>query len=207
MYRQNFTGLYSPLFGNDAAVPGLLRTDYTNERTFDRFTPRASVSFEINDAVTTYASYSEGFKSGGWTTRLSNPITDGSFAEFKPEHAKSSEVGLKTVMFDDRLLVNTAIFYTDYDDIQLNFQEGASPVLRNAGKAELKGEVRGGRFVAGFSGEQYALPEAVDLLRRLRRGGARPRAKVGAADPLNLHGILTPDARVPAQARRRVEVG
>src|SRR5207302_76069 len=38
---------------------------------------------------------------------------------------------------------------------------------------ELRGEVRGGRFVAGFSGEQYALPEAIELLRKVRRGGER----------------------------------
>ena len=109
------------------------------EQTFEEFTPEVGVQFQFNDDVMAYAKYSEGFKSGGWTTRLSNPITDGSFAEFKPEHAKSSELGLKMVMFDDRLLVNTAVFFTDYEDIQLNFQEGASPVLRNAGTAELKG--------------------------------------------------------------------
>jgi ATP-dependent Lhr-like helicase len=73
---------------------------------------------------------------------------------------------------------------------------------------ELRGQVRGGRFVAGFSGEQYALPEAVALLRAVRKRGA-PAAPVcvAAADPLNYRGILTPDERVPAAARRRVEVG
>jgi ATP-dependent Lhr-like helicase len=73
---------------------------------------------------------------------------------------------------------------------------------------ELRGDVRGGRFVQRFAGEQYALPEAVDLLRRLRRSDAGSGAgvRVAAADPLNLDGILTPEPRVPAAARRRVLV-
>jgi len=99
---------------------------------------------------------------------------------------------------------------------------------------ELRGDVRGGRFVQRFAGEQYALPEAVDLMRRLRRLGGSPRVhalgrlatgeggatvnskaaetdarhgiEVAATDPLNLQGVLTPEARVPAQARRRVRV-
>jgi ATP-dependent Lhr-like helicase len=73
---------------------------------------------------------------------------------------------------------------------------------------ELQGSVRGGRFVQRFSGEQYALPEAVALLRKVRRrdeDGATS-AQVAAADPLNLQGILTPDERVSPQTRKRVQV-
>jgi ATP-dependent Lhr-like helicase len=72
---------------------------------------------------------------------------------------------------------------------------------------EARGEVRGGRFVAGPSGEQYALPEAVPMLRAVRRRGPGEPVTVSAADPLNYRGILTPDTRVPAQARRKVQVG
>ena len=66
---------------------------------------------------------------------------------------------------------------------------------------EARGSVRGGRFVAGRSGEQFALPEAVDALRAVRRMPRRgaERVEVSAADPLNLVGILTPGPRVPAQ--------
>ncbi|MBI3268055.1 MAG: DEAD/DEAH box helicase [Planctomycetes bacterium] len=72
---------------------------------------------------------------------------------------------------------------------------------------ELRGEVRGGRFVAGFDGEQYALPEAVPLLRAVRRGEPQQvPLRVAAADPLNFRGILTPDPRVPATAHGQVEV-
>ena len=71
---------------------------------------------------------------------------------------------------------------------------------------ELRGDVRGGRFVQGFSGEQYALPEAVPLLRAVRRRGAMAPVEVSAADPLNFVGVLVPGERVPPAARRRVPV-
>ncbi len=72
-------------------------------------------------------------------------------------------------------------------------------------RLEARGEIRGGRFVQGFSGEQYAAPEAIGLLREMRR---RPRdgqyVSLSAADPLNLVGILTPGARLPSLAGNRV---
>ena len=80
-------------------------------------------------------------------------------------------------------------------------------LTRSLRHLELRGEVRGGRFVGGFAGEQFALPGAVELLRRLRGSGTTSPLVVGAADPLNLEGILTPAPRIPSQARRRVQVG
>ena len=71
-------------------------------------------------------------------------------------------------------------------------------VARACRLLEARGEVRGGRFVAGFDGEQYALPEAVTLLRSLRRKPARPlggdRFQLSSADPLDFRGVLTPSA-------------
>jgi ATP-dependent Lhr-like helicase len=67
-------------------------------------------------------------------------------------------------------------------------------------RMEARGNVRGGRFVTGFVGEQYALPGAVDALRRTRRMERRGEVvRLSACDPLNLVGILTPGPRVPAQ--------
>jgi ATP-dependent helicase Lhr and Lhr-like helicase len=66
-------------------------------------------------------------------------------------------------------------------------------------RLEARGEIRGGRFVTGFVGEQFALPEALDDLRAVRNPGASPEAcRIAATDPLNLVGILTPGPRVPA---------
>ena len=72
---------------------------------------------------------------------------------------------------------------------------------------EARGEIRGGRFVAGFDGEQYALPDAIRVLREeRRRGDAASPVTVAAADPLNFRGILTPDERVAPTTRRQVLV-
>jgi ATP-dependent Lhr-like helicase len=72
-------------------------------------------------------------------------------------------------------------------------------------RLEARGEIRGGRFVAGFSGEQFALPDAVGLLRDARR---KPNdgefLSLSAADPLNLVGILTPGGRLPSLTGNRV---
>jgi ATP-dependent Lhr-like helicase len=74
-------------------------------------------------------------------------------------------------------------------------------------RMEARGELRGGRFAQAFSGEQFALPEALDALRTVRR--TRPlgteRVTISAADPLNLIGILTPGSRVPAQSGAQIE--
>ncbi len=78
-------------------------------------------------------------------------------------------------------------------------------LLRVYRRLESRGDVRGGRFVAGFSGEQFALPEAVGLLRATRRHPAAEQwISVSGADPLNLVGILTPGPRLPALAGNRL---
>jgi ATP-dependent helicase Lhr and Lhr-like helicase len=79
-------------------------------------------------------------------------------------------------------------------------------VVRACRHLELRGEIRGGHFVAGLSGEQYALPEAVELLRSIRNRQAGSPLWVSASDPLNLHGILTPSPRISAHSRSRIQV-
>lgn len=82
----------------------------------------------------------------------------------------------------------------------LEREEGLPPwrelhyVLR---RLEARDEVRGGRFVSGFSGEQFALPEAAALLRKVAREAGTERVSICAADPLNLAGIVTPGDKVP----------
>jgi ATP-dependent helicase Lhr and Lhr-like helicase len=72
-------------------------------------------------------------------------------------------------------------------------------------RLEARGEIRGGRFVAGFGGEQFAAADAVGRLRAVRKlEKAGELVVLSAADPLNLVGILTPEARVPAIPRNRV---
>src|SRR5439155_24500262 len=72
-------------------------------------------------------------------------------------------------------------------------------------RLEARGEIRGGRFVTGMSGEQFALPDAVERLREVRRMALSDRLiTIGGADPLNLAGIITGDERIRASASTRI---
>jgi ATP-dependent Lhr-like helicase len=90
-------------------------------------------------------------------------------------------------------------------------REGLMPpwreVLQALRRLEARGEARGGRFVAGYLGEQFAEPAAVDALRAARRMGSPAEAlRVTAADPLNLAGILTPGQRAHPLSGQTVEL-
>ncbi len=110
-----------------------------DKQEFDEFTPTAGIQYHVDDDMMLYASWSKGFKSGGWTTRLSSPISDPALARFLPEKAQTYEAGVKAEWFDSTLQTNAALFYTDYQNIQLNEQVGASPVLKNLGDANILG--------------------------------------------------------------------
>ena len=89
---------------------------------------------------------------------------------------------------------------------ELLARESAAPpwraVLATLRRLEMRGVVRGGRFIAGLTGEQFALPEAVVALRAARRLDLEETIVLSAADPLNLLGILTPGPRLPANSGR-----
>ncbi len=82
-----------------------------------------------------------------------------------------------------------------------------SALTRVYRRLELRGEIRGGRFVAGFSGEQFALPQAIQLLRHLRRTGARPTVSLAPTDPLNSYAILIPEHRAVPREPQPILVG
>lgn len=108
-----------------------------NEQSFNDLSMRFGAEYRVSDDIMSYFSYAEGFKSGGWTTRLTLP---GLVAPaFDPETAATYELGLKSDLFDRRLRLNLAGFYTDYDDLQITVQRGISPWIENAGTAEVKG--------------------------------------------------------------------
>jgi len=78
-------------------------------------------------------------------------------------------------------------------------------LLRVYRTLEARGEIRGGRFVSGMSGEQYALPDAIERLREVRRSGPDETfVTITAADPLNLTGIVTAGDRVRVAAGNRI---
>jgi iron complex outermembrane receptor protein len=158
--RQNYLGGGSPVFGGAGVASGAPSTNFAGERNFSKFTPRASVSFKPSSDHTLYASYSQGFKGGGFDPRgvgANAPDLDGNgvrsndevagFLSFRPEKVDSYELGYKGNLFGDKLYVALAGFYADYTDVQIPGSVACSVgglptfcgVVSNAGKATFKG--------------------------------------------------------------------
>jgi outer membrane receptor protein involved in Fe transport len=108
-----------------------------NTKVFNNFSPKIGIQIHPAERVMIYGSWSKGYKTGGWTTRLTNPQLN--VPDFNEEKATTFEVGFKSTLFDRRLQLNAAAFTTDYTGIQLNFQDGNSPTIQNAGSARIKG--------------------------------------------------------------------
>lgn len=109
----------------------------TQKKKFNNFSPKVGVQLHPANDVLVYGSWSRGYKTGGWTTRLSNPL---SFApDFDEEKAETFEIGVKSTLLNRALQINAAAFTTKYKGIQLNFQQGVSPTIQNAGDARIKG--------------------------------------------------------------------
>lgn len=155
VYRQNFTGLGSPLFGNTAAIAGLLRSNYTNKRDFEEFTPRVSASYKLTDDLTTYAAYSKGFKSGGFDMRGDVVLTPNTVNGYDPEYVDSYEIGLKGSLFNGLMNFSGAVFRSEYEGQQITRQEptvtGAiASFVDNAGSSTIQGvELEGGLNLFG----------------------------------------------------------
>ena len=113
-------------------VPGM------NHKVFSNFSPKVGLQVHPDKDLMLYGSWSKGYKTGGWTTRLTNP--QGNVApDFNEEKATTWEVGAKSTWLDHHLQLNAAAFRTDYRDIQLNIQIGTSPTIANAGNARIQG--------------------------------------------------------------------
>jgi len=117
-----------------------------NNKTFDDTSVRLGLEFRATDNSMIYGSFSQGFKGGGWTTRLSTPhlsiepneIQNLSL-DFDEESADTWELGLKSELLDNHLRLNAAAFFTEYDSIQITKQDGPSPVFDTAGDGEIRG--------------------------------------------------------------------
>ncbi|NKJ02061.1 outer membrane receptor protein involved in Fe transport [Novosphingobium sp. SG707] len=103
---------------------------------------KAGAEYKFSSDLMTYYSFSQGFKSGGWTTRLLDvisPPNDISQLTFRPETANTHELGLKSTLLNRKLRLNLAAFSTDYDNMQVTVYNGLSPVFKNGGKATIRG--------------------------------------------------------------------
>ncbi|MEO0817862.1 MAG: TonB-dependent receptor [Pseudomonadota bacterium] len=160
--RRTFLGGFSEFFGGD---PLLLATtsDFNGSETFDDFSPRISLAYDVTDSSNAYFTYSQGFKGGsfdprGQTTAAPDFDQDGTvsaqevfdFMQFDPEEVDSYEVGYKASQFDGRVSYSIAAFYSDYKDVQVPGSVGVDTdgdgtndtftgVTTNAGAATIRG--------------------------------------------------------------------
>ena len=111
---------------------------------------RAGLNYKITPDLFTYFTFSQGFKSGGFTTRLTAPFNPdfngvpGGLAAldgivFQPETSDNYEIGFKADLLDRKLRANVALFWNEYQDIQIVVQRGITPSNENAGDARIRG--------------------------------------------------------------------
>lgn len=117
-----------------------------DELVFSRWTPMANLSYEWSDNFMTYFTYSEGFKSGGFTQRVFPPVIVpagqgvGDVLGFQPEIAEVFEIGFKSELLDGMVRLNGALFTTDYSGVQVTVQNvSVAPIILNAASADIWG--------------------------------------------------------------------
>ncbi|MFO1255609.1 MAG: TonB-dependent receptor [Sphingomonadaceae bacterium] len=159
--RQNYVFGGSPVFGSAGGTAfGAPSTNFKGQNTFTKFTPKASLTFRPDSDTTVYASYSQGFKGGGFDPRgvgANAPDYDNNgiktddeiarYLSFRPEKVDSYEVGFKANLLDRRIYIATAAFWMDYKDVQIPGSVACKVgnittfcgVVSNAGKARMKG--------------------------------------------------------------------
>ena len=124
-----FTPGLLPLVGNGSGAA----SDSFSETTF-----KLGVDASLADNTLLYYSFSQGFKSGGFVLRYVESVPD--IRTFQPELVDSHEIGFKWQGFDDRVRLNAAAFYSDYEEVQVTFFDSlGGPVTANAGTVEIKG--------------------------------------------------------------------
>jgi len=101
------------------------------------FSPKFGINLHPADDILVYGTYSQGYKAGGFEFQANGPISVA--RSFDEEKAKTFEIGFKSRLLDRRMQINVAAYTTKYENIQLNFQIGATPTLQNAGAARIKG--------------------------------------------------------------------
>jgi iron complex outermembrane receptor protein len=98
-------------------------TDYTGRGTYVNVTPRIGLDYHFTEHVMSYASYSRGFKSGGFDMRGNAAVFPGTENGYKSETADNYEVGVKSTLFDDTLVLNLTAFYDPYKNAQIQLQD------------------------------------------------------------------------------------
>lgn len=139
----NFFGIPPMVIPTLSPANPFLNIPTTYDDTWKEFTPKLGIDYKPNDDLLIYASYSRGFKSGGFNGRPS-PTATGGFNEilpYDPEILDAYELGFKSDFLDNRVRLNAAVFYSIYKGIQLLVLDPTSGFFNNAnaGRNEIKG--------------------------------------------------------------------
>ncbi len=120
--------------------PTVTTPDTSATANFNAFSPKLGIAYEINAHSNVFASYSRGYRAGGFTQLSADPSQPPLYA-YKPEYSNNIEVGIKNNFFNNRLRLNMAFFLTQVTDVQVPtlVLPGAFTVTRNAGKLSSKG--------------------------------------------------------------------
>jgi len=136
-----------------------LVADPHDEKSFKSITEQLSLAYHANNHLTLYAAYATGFKSGGFTGRYVSPTAKPK--SFEPEELSTYEIGFKSDWLGQQLWLNGAMFYSDYEDIQVLIFNGVVPETRNAAR----GKITGGELeVLAFPGENWEVSLAAGYL-------------------------------------------
>lgn len=161
VFRANYLGATnSPLLGGTPRAPLLVRTNYTNSKDFSQFTPRVALSYDLSDDLTAYASYSQGYKSGGFDMRGDAIFTPDTVNGYDPETVDSVELGLKGTL--DRLSFAASVFRNEYSDQQVTTQVpavgGIASFVDNVGSSTFVGaEFEGSLFLSDNLSANFAV--------------------------------------------------
>jgi len=168
IFRANYLGVGSPAFGVDDAIQIAVNSDYEADRTFYDFSPRVNLSYSINEDLMVYGGYSEGWKAGSFDPRGANFLTPAVEQGFDDEQLNSWEVGFKSTYLGGRAVTNVALFYSDYQDVQIpgsvgidsdgdGVNDGFVGTVTNAAEATISGvEIEGSVLLTQGLSLQYS---------------------------------------------------
>jgi iron complex outermembrane receptor protein len=154
----------APLLG-----PFVVNTD----KSWSEFTPKAVLDWQFADNKLLYFSIARGFKGGGWQGGAANAVA--AETPYEPETAMNYEIGFKSELFDNRLRLNLAAYYTDFQDLQVELLDDVNLVLVIANAADavikgLEGEVQTAvhEYVTFYASASYTEAEYKDYIDPLR---------------------------------------
>ncbi|WP_411360225.1 TonB-dependent receptor [Pseudidiomarina salilacus] len=126
-------------FGDPFAV----NSEFTSGGDWSRFSPHVALNYQVNNDLMFYGSYSNGFKSGGVDMRADKSLNPTIDEPYDPEVVDTFEFGMKSELLDGRMRLNSAVFFSDYTDMQVTVQRvveaGISSQVLNAGESTVKG--------------------------------------------------------------------